>query len=130
MVFPEDTNILFPESLLFYPAIAFLVEIVFHVLPTAILLVFLMAIFKTVDQEKLILICIFLVALIEPTFQIRVGDYPLWALIITWINLYLFNLTQLFVFKHYGFISMYFFRLVYYLMWHIIWGHFRLDLLF
>lgn len=31
--FPADMNILFPESLLFYPVIGFCVEIVFHVLP-------------------------------------------------------------------------------------------------
>jgi hypothetical protein len=30
----------------------------------------------------------------------------------------------------YGFLSMYAFRLVYYLHWHIVWGYLRLQLLF
>ena len=38
IIFSADMNVLFPESLLFYPAIGFLVEIVFHVLPLAGLL--------------------------------------------------------------------------------------------
>ena len=33
IVYPADMNIPFPESLLFYPIIAFLVEIIFHVVP-------------------------------------------------------------------------------------------------
>jgi hypothetical protein len=130
MVFPEDMNIPFPDSLLFYPAMAFLVEIVFHVLPIATVLFLLTLIFKTIDKENVIWISIFIVALLEPTFQIFMDDYPIWALIITWMNLFLFNLTQLIVFKYYGFISMFLFRLFYYLIWHIIWGQFRLDLLF
>jgi len=130
MVFPKDLNIPFPDSLLFYPAIAFFVEIVFHVIPVGIILSISTAIFKNSDKKKLTLFSIILVALIEPTFQIMMDDYPIWALIITWVNLYLFNLFQLLTFKRYGFIAMYLFRLIYYLIWHILWGHFRLDLLF
>lgn len=36
--FSSDINILFPKSLLFYPVIAFFVEVVFHVFPLAIVL--------------------------------------------------------------------------------------------
>jgi len=129
-VFPLDMNVPFPYSFLFYPTMAFLVEIVFHVIPIATVLFLLTAIFKNFDKEKLIWISIFIVALIEPTFQIAMDDYPAWALLTTWINLFLFNLTQLIIFKNYGFISMFFFRLGYYLIWHIVWGHFRLELLF
>ena len=129
--FPKDTHILFPESLLFYPVIAFFVEIVFHVLPFALLLVLSTAIFKNVAFQKHLWISIVIVALLEPSYQtINMASSPTWAVAIIFINLFLFNLTQLIVFKKYDFITMYFFRLLYYMIWHVIWGYFRLDFLF
>lgn len=38
--------------------------------------------------------------------------------------------TRLALFKRYDFVTMYTFRLVYYLLWHIVWGVIRLRLLF
>ena len=130
IVFPREMNIPFPVSLLFYPAIAFLVELIFHAIPLAIILALLRIAFKSVEQSQLIWTGIVLVALLEPTFQVAMDDYSIWATVITWINLFLFNLTQLVIFRKYGFISMYIYRLIYYLIWHILWGHVRLDLLF
>ena len=67
----------------------------------------------------------------EPTYQILfMPDFPVWATAGVWINLFLFNIYQLRAFKNYGFISMYVCRIFYYLIWHILWGHFRLDVLF
>ena len=37
--FPKDINVPAPQSLLFYPAIGYVVEVVFHALPLALLLV-------------------------------------------------------------------------------------------
>jgi hypothetical protein len=37
LVFPQNINILWPASLLFYPAIAFFVEILFHIIPLTLL---------------------------------------------------------------------------------------------
>ncbi|WP_273565691.1 hypothetical protein [Maribacter halichondriae] len=131
IVYPADMNIPFPESLLFYPVIAFLVEIIFHVLPLTLLLIVATSVFRKSDCGKLVLPCILIVALFEPTYQIIFMDnYPIWATGAVWINLFLFNITQLFIFKKYGFLSMYVLRLVYYLFWHIIWGALRLELLF
>ena len=56
--FSEDINLLPPKSLLFYPMIGFVVEIVFHVVPLVILFALLTNIFKNVDKEKIILICL------------------------------------------------------------------------
>ncbi len=132
--FPADINILFPESLLFYPAIGFFVEILFHVLPLTVLLFLLTSILKNVNHQKVILISIFIVSLLEPVYQtmpmFSSNHYPIWAASIVLLNLFLFNLSQLFIFKRYDFISMYSFRLVYYIIWHIVWGNFRLNLLF
>ena len=130
--FPADMNILFPESLLFYPAIGFFVEILFHVLPLSIILISLTSIFKNISHEKIIWFCILIVSLLEPVYQTipMFSSSPLWAAVIVLLNLFLFNLSQLFIFKRYDFISMYSFRLAYYLIWHIVWGYMRLKLLF
>ena len=134
IVFPADLNVLFPESLLFYPAMGFFVEILFHVLPLSILLISLTSIFKNISSKNIIWICILIVSLLEPIYQTIPmsfsNQYPLCVLAIVLFNLFLFNLSQLLIFKRYDFISMYSFRLVYYIIWHIVWGYMRLKLLF
>ena len=131
IVFSEDMNVPFPESLLFYPVIGFLVETVFHVLPLTVLLLSMTAIFKNIIHEKLIWISIIIVATLEPVYQsIYMDSYPEWAIVAVGLNLFLFNLTQLFIFKRYDFVTMYIFRLIYYAIWHVIWGHTRLNILF
>ena len=129
IVYPENMNILLPEALLFYPVMGFLVEIVFHVVPFALLLI-VSLIFKTTIHQKLLWVTICVVALLEPTYQIYMDAYPVWAMIVVWINLFLFNVLQLFVFTRYDFVSMYALRLVYYLFWHVIWGSLRLEIIF
>ncbi len=134
IVFPADINILFPESLLFYPVIGFVVEILFHVLPLTILLVVLSSTLKNVDFDTLVMICILTVALLEPIFHMMdmasSKRFPLWAVVYVGIHVFLINFFQLFIFKRLDFISMYLFRLVYYVFWHIGWGYLRLELLF
>jgi hypothetical protein len=132
-VFPEDTNILLPDALLFYPAMGFVVDIVFHVLPLAILLLILTSPPLIISFEKAVLPCILLIAILEPIYQTVLGfsnPQPLWTTIFVAANIFLINLTQLLLFRRYDFVSMYSFRLVYYLLWHIIWGYARLKLFF
>jgi hypothetical protein len=129
--FPRDINILFPKSLLFYPVIAFFVEIVFHVLPLTLVLWILSHFLKKVNQEKILWISIILVALFEPSYQaFFMRSSPVWSVVAVWTNLFLFNMVQLLAFKKGDFISMYLYRLIYYLIWHIIWGALRLEWLF
>jgi len=76
-------------------------------------------------------ICIVVVAVLEPTYQAsHMSGFPIWSIIAVWTNLFLFNLTQLVIFKKYDFLSMYLARLIYYFVWHIAWGFNRLNLLF
>ena len=134
IVFPADMNILFPHSLLFYPAIGFLVEILFHVLPLAVLLFILHGIFRNVNIEYLVWISIFIVALLEPIYHstnmFYSSRYSLWAVIYVGVHVFIINFVQLLLFRKYDFISMYSFRLAYYLFWHIGWGYLRLKILF
>lgn len=132
IVFPEDMNVAFPQSLLFYPVIGYVAEIVFHLLPVAILLLSLTTVFRGFDFSNAVWLIFVLVALIEAVYQASgvSSDKPLWAVVYVGVHLFVFNMLQLSVFKHHGFIPMYAVRLAYYVIWHLLWGHFRLDILF
>lgn len=132
--FPADTNIFFPESLLFYPAIGFLAEILFHVVPMGLFLFFLNSTFKNPDLNSLIWVGILLISLIEPVYHMTnmaaSNSYPLWGIIYVGVHVFIINFVQLLMFRKFDFISMYSFRLTYYLVWHIGWGYIRLIILF
>lgn len=128
--YPEDINVLFPESLLFYPAIGYIAEILFHLLPLSIF-IFIFSCIRRLRISTIIWASIVLVAIMEPVYQIVfMGQTSLITVIYTGIHVFLFSLTQLIIFKRFDFISMYFFRIVFYLVWHILWGYLRLSILF
>lgn len=130
--FPADINVTFPLSLLFYPAIGFVVEILFHLLPVTLLLWLILNIAKNRGFKDVIWPVILLLALLEPTYQLLLGfsgGAPGWTETYVALHIFLINLTQLWLFKRFDFMSMYLFRVVYYLVWHIVWGVLRLELL-
>lgn len=130
--YPEATNVFFPQSLLFYPVIAFVAELLFHLIPIVLLLLITKFIFKYSDRQRIYWMILLLISLIEPIYQTiwSPSYFPLWILIYLTIHLYIFNFIELYVFKQYGFLAMFSVRILYYLIWHIIWGYFRLDILF
>lgn len=132
--FPRDLNVPAPWSLLFYPVMAYVVEVCFHAVPLALLLALFGGFSKTPISNRLVWICIFLSALLEPVFQLRTGyaTGKSFSGLAAYVGLQVFaiNLLQLFVFQRYGFVAMYSLRLVYYIYWHIVWGFLRLKLLF
>lgn len=133
VILPKDINVLFPASLLFYPAMGFVVEILFHLLPLALLLLILTSISKHLYYSRVIWPCIVLVSFLEPIFQTIAGysqPYPIWLMGYVGLHIFLINFVQLSIFKRYDFLSMYVFRLVYYLIWHIVRGYLRLKVLF
>jgi hypothetical protein len=129
--YPEDINVPVPEALLFYPAMGFVAEIAFHVLPLALLLLFLAPLRKRLGIDRLMWIGITIAAVLEPTFQVVLGGEPFsWASVYTWVHIFAIAFLQLHVFRRYDFVSMYSFRLIYYAYWHIAWGVIRLKVLF
>lgn len=133
VVLPQDINRPFPASLPFYFSIGFVVEILFHVLPLTLLLALLTSIFPRTPWQSFVWPLIGLVALLEPLFQTAFGfsrPYPWWVMLLIACNIYLINLAQLYLFQRYDFLSMYTLRLVYYTLWHILWGILRLRILF
>ena len=75
---------------------------------------------------------IFVASLPESIFQISVGSgqLPLWFAVFELARIFVVVLSQLTFFKRYDFVTMYWFRIVYYMFWHIGWGYLRLILIF
>ncbi|MBP7603510.1 MAG: hypothetical protein KBA15_06250 [Spirochaetes bacterium] len=132
--FPRDMNVPFPQSLLFYPVIGFIVEVVFHVLPLFLLLAVIEYAVMRKITEKTVLYVLIPVALIETVFQAygfrATGTYSLWGALYVGVHVFVINIIGLLLFRRHGFIMMYLFRLMYYFLWHILWGHLRLSILF
>ena len=131
---PPDLNRPFPESLFFYPVMGYIVEVIFHLVPLALLLVLFSHIFRKTSEEKRIWVGIFIVSILEPMLQLSFGfstEYP--PIVVGYsngIHVFLINFLQLTCFKRYDFFSMFTFRMIYYFFWHILWGYIRLIILF
>lgn len=129
--FPEDINAPWPYALLFYPTIAYVVEIVFHTGPLTLVLMILKSRLQTMKAERRMWLGLFFTSLPEPIFQVTFGGNPFsWSGAFLGMHLFAFNLLQLHIFRRCDFVSMYGFRFVYYVHWHIVWGHVRLHFLF
>lgn len=130
--FPHDINVVLPEAILFYPVIALVAVMAFHVLPVAVLLSVLGRAADRLGREKVQWIAIVLASSTEPVFQVLAarGDSPVWVISYVGIHLTVFNLLALYLFKRFDFVTLYLFRVIYYLHWHLLWGWARLQLLF
>lgn len=122
-VFSDSINLSYPKCLLFYPVMGYIVEIVFHLLPISLLS------WIKLDDTRVY----YLISFLEPVYQLTIGGVDstiLWASLLVSLHIFLINLAQLYVFKKYGFLSMYWLRFVYYFIWHEVWGVIRLGVLF
>jgi hypothetical protein len=130
--FSENMNVAYPNSIFFYPAIGYVVELLFHLLPFGLLYILLGRIFASPESQWIIGISILGAAIIEPLFQILFPGSQQLRGVLAYVGIHLLitNIIQLLLFVKYDFVSMYAFRLSYYLIWHIIWGYMRLGILF
>jgi len=133
IVYPADMNVALPLSLAYYPGGAFFAEIVFHLIPLTLFSILLSSVFKNADRGKAIWIAILIASLSDPVFQIldaTTNNYPLWAVLVTALHVFVVNFLMLVIYRRYDFVSMLSFRLVYYIIWHVVWGNIRLSVLF
>jgi len=131
-IYSANINVLFPKSLLFYPAMGYVAEILFQLLPLTVVLIVLSPLSNRISSNKIMWSGIFVASLPEPIFQAfgGSGQLPLWFAIFELVRIFFVILSQLAFFKRYDFVTMYWFRIVYYIAWHIAWGYLRLILLF
>lgn len=128
--FSPNINILAPDALLFYPSVALIAEIVFHVAPLGG--VALIAEIWTKAARRLEAAGVAVAVMVEPVLQVAwsVGHSPPWANAYVGFHLVVFNAVAVYLLRRYGFLGACMLRVSYYMVWHIIWGHIRLDLLF
>ena len=109
----------------------FVVEAFFHLAPLTLLLLALVSGLGKEAGGRVMVGCIVAVVVLEPAYQVFVGDLDaLWVNGFLAVHVLVFNAVQLWLFRRYDFLTMYVFRLVYYLHWHILWGYLRLHILF
>ncbi len=130
--FPEEMNVAWPRSVLFYPAIAFVAEVAFHIAPLAVLIVILGWRFTSERDARRVWITIAVVTVVETLFQTldALGGEDKRLAFFVAPQLAAVGAFQLMTFRRYGLAALVSFRLGYYLVWHIIWGHVRLTVLF
>ncbi|MBN2737355.1 MAG: hypothetical protein JXR70_10275 [Spirochaetales bacterium] len=130
---PSNLNTAMPEALILYPVLAIAVEIIFHIIPVALLL-FIRKLILSPNREKkpLSWISFFLWALpaliIEPLYQINLpfqNNYHWTLTAFTLFFSFLFNLTGLRLLYTKGPVPMILFRLFYYIGWHMLWNLLR-----
>lgn len=133
MRYPKAINVPWPWAWLFYPTMALVAETIFHLVPIALLLWLLSLTGKTSIGAGAFFWLIAPIALLEPAFHLRaafsVGGLSALE-VFTGFNVLAINLCQLRLFTRHGLLAMIGFRLAYYLLWHIIWGAWRLEILF
>lgn len=132
--FPLGINITFPVSVAFYPAIAFYVEILWHVVPLTVLFLSARALIPQAADARIVVLLIPIIALVDPAYQVQgmmsTGGYATWAIAFVGVHVFVHNAAQLWLFTRFDFVAMLSLRLVYYLIWHVVWGASRADLLF
>ena len=129
--FPADVNVLFPHSIPFYPVMGYVAQVLFHISPFSLVYFVLSVLLGRTSNTSIIWISILIGALIEPVFQVVFSEgQPVWAVAYVGLHVFLIGLAEMLLFRRYDYVTMYSFRLSYYVLWHILWGHVRLNLLF
>lgn len=131
IAFPEDMNTPWPQSVLFYPVIAFVAEVILHVLPLAALLAAMRWNLDPGVDDRRVWSAVLIVAGMEAVFQtFDALAYDQRLALFVAPHLFTIGVVELMLLRRHGFLPIVMFRFVYYLIWHIIWGHARLDVLF
>lgn len=130
--FEPGINIDWPTSVLFYPVMGFVAEIVFHIVPLALVVP---AFRRWADASRGafgVVAPFLLVAPIEAIYQVlgTSSDGSVWLTRYLTLHMLAFGSAALLVLRRHGFGSLMSFRLTYYLIWHVAWGAVRVDLLF
>ena len=125
--FPHDTNVVWPGAWLFYAAILPVAETIFHLLPLALTMAVSGSWLKGRAIDRRTFGLMLPTAAVEPAAQVALGS-ALPAFVVS--HVFVFGLVQLTLLRRYGYLPMLWFRVCYYLLWHVLWGEARLQLLF
>jgi hypothetical protein len=116
----ESVHIPFPSSAFVYPAAAILVSVFQYLIPIPILVwIISNVILRGRFQEKIFWIIGILAALVEPFSQAAMLKGIPSLPVVAFILVFAANLVQLYLFRKSGFLSTVFYRLFFYVVWHI-----------
>jgi hypothetical protein len=101
-----------------------LVEVCLHAVPVALLIALFAG--SGIPSDRTFWLMAIPVAMLEAGFQSATATTAAPA-VFSGLQLLAFGLVQLYVFRRFGFASMYSLRLAYYSLWHIAWGTTRLH---
>jgi hypothetical protein len=125
--FPAGIHVELPVALVFYPAMGFVAQLSLHIVPFALLLMGLTWRFASWPFRRRVWIAIISSASLEAVFQLSVSSAPGDGLqvlgIFVAVQLFVFGLVELYLFRRFDFVTMYLFRLAYYGYWHLLWGN-------
>lgn len=131
--FGEGINVTWPASLLFYPVMAFIAEVAFHLVPLALIVVVSARLARRNMGGAATIGPVVAVALFEAVYQVlgsATAGVSRWLLAYLSVHMVAFAIAGLTALRGYGFGAMMWLRLVYYAIWHVAWGVLRLELLF
>jgi hypothetical protein len=131
--FPPGINVAPPQAFLFYPLMGYVAETAFHLVPLSLVLLAARLVTGARPSGRIVWAAIAVAAVVEPVFQASgiFGTGSVAALEIFMLaHLMAFSVVLLALYRRYGFVTAFAFRLVYYLVWHILWGTARLQILF
>lgn len=130
--FSEDMNTPWPRSVLFYPAIALVAEVVFHLVPLTLVIAAAGGRWAGAEPGRRVWPVIAVVAASETIFQVLNALGEPEPVIAAFVGPHLFaiGVYELMALRRFGFVAIAVFRLTYYLLWHIAWGALRLEFLY
>ena len=125
--FPKDTNVAWPQAWVVYPVIAVVAETAFHLLPLSALVGLTRSHFDDLRLTERTWVLVLAAAAVEPVAQALLGSGLLPFVV---PHVFLIGVVEMLLLRRFGYLPMVAFRLLYYLAWHVLWGHARLELLF
>lgn len=119
-------HIAWPASVLIYPGGAIIVEVVYRIFLIPLLLWLISTVLlRGRQQERIFWILAALTSLLEPVSQdlhAAITGPSRAAFAVVFVQDYVLNLSQAWLFRRYGFLSAIWLRVVFYLLWHVGWG--------
>jgi hypothetical protein len=116
-------HISFPASAIVYPGGAIIVEILYRLFPLS-LLVWLVSnmLLRGRRQTETFWAAAIVLSTIEPLGDIGLKTFGLATMTAVFAEDYALNLTQAYLFRRLGFLAAVLMRVVFYVVWHVLWG--------
>jgi hypothetical protein len=119
----KTIHIDFPASLLIYPGGAIIVNVIYRIFPIPLLLWLISGVLlKGRAQTKIFWILAILTSFVEPLSDLGLRKYGFLMMSSVFLEDYALNFSEAYLFRKFGFLTPILMRIVFYLLWHVLWG--------